>query len=588
MHFSAKQSKLMKMRGWTKLLLIVIALAVLYWPGVVHHWKTAADPYFVPYDAVQYIPPFFKFETADPVPTTYIKEYYLNTVSPLLYKESLVFGSQLGDVRRFQLVLMYVAYAIFIGVLGRIGWLLGGAALSFAVVATTVTAWIFIGLGFTGGAPRMYGYPLIACVLYSLVRDRPYLLASTAVLGALLYPIIGLIAGACLASWLLLKPLSSVGVVSRWSVTRRLAVIGITGSLTLAGVAPLVLGSAGYGRRVVEADLMLYPEAGFDGNYRVYDQLPYQLFGPELATYLIGPLYSHGDALVPFVNVHKNLDTMSVLFALGLTGLLVVSVTFRGVASILKTDRGLGLRLISFFVICGILHVLAWLASPYLYIPTRYFMFSLPFVLTLILPWCVFVLLKQAAPLRVSPALHRTAFLFLVFAYLAVFGGRGNVEFVDATVEPRARPLFDSIARLPKDSLIAGWPVGQLRKVEYVTRRNAFLTGDVHQVLHLDFMQAMRQRMDALFEAYFSTEVAPLLRLRQEFGVTHLVVDMRDFRDPKQRPEYFSPWRARIAPRMAEIKGKEFLMDRSLHETAGVFAQNGLILLDLTRLPGRL
>jgi hypothetical protein len=152
-------------------------------------------------------------------------------------------------------------------------------------------------------------------------------------------------------------------------------------------------------------------------------------------------------------------------------------------------------------------------------------------------------------------------------------------------VEKSAQPLFDAIAALPKDVLITGWPVGQLRKVEYVTRRNVFFTGDVHQVLHVNFIEIMRKRMDALFEAYFSTEAAPLSRLRQEFGVTHLIVDARDFTDREHTPEYFSPWRARIKPRLAEIKGQEFLMNESLHEKAAIFNQNGFILIDLAKLP---
>jgi hypothetical protein len=98
-------------------------------------------------------------------------------------------------------------------------------------------------------------------------------------------------------------------------------------------------------------------------------------------------------------------------------------------------------------------------------------------------------------------------------------------------------------------------------------------------------MQVMRKRMDALFEAYLSTDAAPLYRLRQGFGVTHLLVETRDFTDPKHPPEYFAPWTSRIAPRLAEIKGKEYLMNSSLHQKAALFNQNGLILLDLAKLP---
>jgi len=573
------------MPGWVKLVLVVLSLGVLYWPAITHHREMVNDPYFAPYDAVQYIPPFFKFETNDPIPTTYVKEYYLNTLSPLLYKASLIFGAQFGDVRRFQLGMMYLAYGVFLLVMGRLGWLLGGAPLSFAVVAFTTTAWIFFGLGFTGGAPRMYGYPLISLVLYSLIRDRPCLLAITVILSGLLYPIAAIIGGLCLASWLLFRPLSCTGLVSRWSLSRRLATVALTGFLTIAGLFPLILGSAPYGRRVVEADIAIYPEAGPDGNYRPYDQLPYKLFGSEWTVYFVGPLYSHGDPVVPSLNLHGNLDSLSLLFVMAMTGLIVLIVIFCGIKLVLKEGRGSGVRLCSFFAVCGLLHFFAWLASPYLYIPTRYLMLSLPFLVTLIFPWSLYVLLQRVPRLQSSCKLHGIAFLTLACVYLTAFGGRGNVEFAEAAVEKSARPLFDAISALPKDAIIAGWPVGHLRKVEYVTRRNAFLTGNVHQVLHVTFLETMRKRMDALFEAYFSIDAAPLHRLRREFGVTHLIIDTRDFTDPKQMPEYFSPWRARIKPRLAEIKGQELLMNGSLHKKAAIVNQNGFLLLDLSKLP---
>ena len=322
-----------------KLFLVVATLLMIFWPGIHHHREMAKDPYFVPYDAAQYIPAFFKFEVKDPIPTTYAKEYYLNAVCPVLYKWSLRFGAQFGDVRRFQLGMMYLAYAVFIAVLGRLGWLLGGAALSFAVVAMTISAWIFIGLGFIGGAPRMYGYPLMSLILYALIMDRPNLLASAVVLGGLLYPIIAVIGGLCLAGWMLLRPLSRKGLVAQWGLSRRVTTVALVGVLTFAGLVPLMLGSEPYGRRVVDSDIASYPEAGPDGNYRLYDQLPYKLFGYEFVTYLVGPLYSHGDPIVPWLNVHETLDQMTLLFVLAVTGITVLFVIVRGMRAGLNEDQ---------------------------------------------------------------------------------------------------------------------------------------------------------------------------------------------------------------------------------------------------------
>jgi hypothetical protein len=550
------------------------------------HWEMTKNPNFVPFDAAQYIPPFFKFDPNDPIPTTYIKEYYLDAVCPLLYKWLFTVGAQCCDLRYFQVGMMYLAYAIFVGVIGHLGWVLGGAPLCFAVLAFTFTARIFIGMGFIGGAARMYAYPLISLVLYSLIRDRPKLLAVTVVLGGLLYPLTAIIGGLCLTTWLFLRPLSGQGVVSRWGPSRRLLTVALTGFLTMAGSLPLLLESAPYGRRLVEADIAMYPEAGPDGNYRPFDQLPYKLFGNEWISYYIGPIYGHGDPIVPWFNVYKRLDSLNLFFVTAATGIIVLVVILGGIKRLLREDpSGSGSRLIGFFAVCGLLHVIAWIASPYLYIPTRYFMFSLPFLITLIFPWSLYLLSERVPRLAASPGLRDAVFLGIIFVYLIAFGGRGNVVYSASNLGRPAERLLDAIAGLPKNVLIAGWPVGELQKVEYATRRNVFLTQDVHQVLHLNFVKTLRQRMDAMFEAYLSTDATPLYRLRQEFGVTHLLIETRHFSDPEHPPEYFAPWRARIPSRLTAIKGNEYLMNEPLHQRTAIFNQDGIILLDLAKLP---
>ena len=575
------------MRNVLKLLLIAGALIIVFLPGIQHHWQIARDPYFVPADAVQYIPSFFKYDRFDPVPTTYIKEYYLEAICPPVYKWLTAMGARLGDVRQIQLAKMYAAYFVFIGIMGRLGWVLGGPALSFAVIALTLTGWIFMGLGFMGGAPRMYAYPLVSLIFYALIRERPLLLAGVTLAGAALYPMVGVIAGLCLTAWLLLRaPQSGPARVAEWSWSWRLGVLCGTGLLAAAILTPLLLGSSPYGRRIVAADIEIYPEAGPDGNYRAYDQLPYRLFGQEMLAYYLGPLYAHGDPLFPALNLQQALSPSTSLFALALAGLILLAVILRGFRSILNSEcKEGGVRVIAFFAVCGALHVIAWLAAPYLYIPARYFMFSLPFVIPLIFPWSLQAILESRRSLRPSPGRTSAALLAVIALYMMFFGGRGNVAFSDTALRPTDKRLYDAIAALPKESLIAGWPVGQLRKVEYLARRNVFLTGDLHQVLHEKFVQEMRRRMDAVFDAYLSMEPKPVLRLRDEFGVTHLIVDARNFTDGDHAPQYFSPWRSRIQPRLRDIKGREYLLDPSLHEKAAVFQQDGLFLLNLAKMP---
>jgi hypothetical protein len=63
------------------------------------------------------------------------------------------------------------------------------------------------------------------------------------------------------------------------------------------------------------------------------------------------------------------------------------------------------------------------------------------------------------------------------------------------------------------------------------------------------------------------------------------LLETRHFTEPNHAPEYFAPWQARIGPRLAEIKGREYLMNQALLRRAAIFNRNGFILFDLSKLP---
>jgi hypothetical protein len=424
-------------------------------------------------------------------------------------------------------------------------------------------------------------------ILFALERDQPRTLGLTAILGALLYPIVAAVAGLCLFGWMTLPLYSRQGVVARWSLPRRLITLGLVGFITASALVPMVIGGSAYGRRMVAADIVQYPEAGPGGNLRDYDQLPYQLFGKEWLSYYLGPMYSHGDAIVPWLNVHKNLDRVSLLAILALGGVIILLIVLAGLRLALQSDnRAVALRMIGFFFAAAVMHVIAWLAAPYMYIPTRYFMFSLPFIVTLLFPWSIQLLIGRLGPLKASPTFRDMVLLAIAAAYLILFGGRGNVDFEKATIVANStRPLMNAIAALPKNIVVAGWPFGEMKNIEYITRRNAFLTAELHEIHYLKYVQDMHQRMDAVFDAYFSTDPAPLRRLRDEFGVTHFIVESRHFTDPNKPPEYFAPWGARVVPRLQAIRDNAYLMNKTVQEQSAIFNRNGFILLDLARLP---
>src|SRR5206468_12690607 len=98
-------------------------------------------------------------------------------------------------------------------------------------------------------------------------------------------------------------------------------------------------------------------------------------------------------------------------------------------------------RLIGFFAVCVVLHVIAWLGAPYLYIPTRFFMYSLPFLITLIFPWSLYILLGRVPRLHSSAKLKALSFLGIVSVYLMAFGGSDTVEFATSPDQQLSQPL---------------------------------------------------------------------------------------------------------------------------------------------------
>jgi hypothetical protein len=162
---------------------------------------------------------------------------------------------------------------------------------------------------------------------------------------------------------------------------------------------------------------------------------------------------------------------------------------------------------------------------------------------------------------------------------LLPFGGRGSTEAgLNVNAEPQRR-LYDFLGRLPKEALLAGWPT-DVDNVPYVSRRQVFISYELHQVLHKGYADEMRRRMRALIEAYFATDQRRLVRLRDEFGVTHLIFQQSRLEEP---PIYFRPFSVWARKAFNEGVGKGFEIPRQV-DAAMVFSDGPFIVLDLRRL----
>jgi hypothetical protein len=164
-------------------------------------------------------------------------------------------------------------------------------------------------------------------------------------------------------------------------------------------------------------------------------------------------------------------------------------------------------------------------------------------------------------------------------ALLGLLAGRVSSN-VGLTVNLRPdQALFDAVAKLPPNSMVAGWPRGIMNAVAYASRRPTLLTLEVHQAFHAGYIQEMRRRMYALIEAYFATTPEPILRLERDFGVTHLLIQRSHY--GRKPPGYFRPFGDPI--KAAREAGHERYLLPELAASAGVFSRGDYVLLDLSK-----
>jgi len=224
-------------------------------------------------------------------------------------------------------------------------------------------------------------------------------------------------------------------------------------------------------------------------------------------------------------------------------------------------------------------HSLARLFPPFLYVPRRYIQYALPTVAVVVLAAGALGLVPKRLAERRPWLAHLVVAAFCALTLLSI-GSRGSPDVgLDARIDV-SDPLYRFLGSLPPDSRIAGWPSGVLDYVPYVTRRQALVTFETHQAFHAKYALEMRRRTETLIDGYFATTPDPLVRLRQEFGVTHLLVDL-DLTQG-QVATYFKPFDLRIKEAVARAGNRDLEVVRQL-ANAAVFQRGRMAVLDLRR-----
>jgi len=350
-------------------------------------------------------------------------------------------------------------------------------------------------------------------------------------------------------------------------------------------VAATALGSAlvlapglsanGYGPRLMQHDIATYPEAGPGGRYGKKDRAPFDNFWTELRHTTRDTLRDTGR---PWVS---RLRALTKPWELELD-VAVLAVMALGLGS-LALRNSAARRLLILVATAATAHAASRLLAPHLYLPQRYVFYPIPILIVVGLPVAAGALPALFRPPATLSWMPPLATLAITAACLVLLGGRGD-ERIGLTVDHRQDSrVFEFLRRLPDATLVAGWPdeKGILDSVPYLARKQAFVTYETHQAFQRGYLDEMRRRMRALIDAVFAIDPTPLVHLRDDWGVTHLIVDRRYY--GSSPPTYFQPFDAWIRAAVERGRVAGFEVPRQMN-AATVFSQETLVVLDLRQL----
>lgn len=548
------------------------AWALLYGETLVFHARSAFNGVNVADDVRIVLVPFLRYADPELFARDAIGEYHSRGTG-LGFFTLYALAGKLGDPLLLGRLLPYPLLVVTLaGVFVATRHIAGKTAAFTSVALCLGTAIVMQRLA--GGLPRAFAYPFLAWIAAALCLGRVSMLAMLSAAGGLFYPILPVLGGLSLAALLLLMPRADRGEASSWSFRRRVAVLAITLAASAAVLLPFALAMRRYGATITPSMVREFPETGPQGRLDRRDRAPFPPFFAEAGRLSRTLLVGAGDPIVPSVRRIVKSDKTLSRGLLGTVALLATLGFLRWAWSNAAARRLAALAAATF---AG--YAIADALTPRLVLPQRYAQYAVPVLVAIALPSSA----RGLLPLGDRGWVGRTPVLVLAFGILllCLFGGRGDPRSgIHYRLSRDDRSLFAAVRKLPKSAVVAGFPRGTMNDLPLATSRTAFLTRETHMPYHAGMTLTMRARMNAVVDAYFARDLGPLRRLRDEFEVTHLLVDARHF--VGQPPAYFAPFDRRIRQRFEAAHGHFAALQQC--EAAVIYRKGSRSLLDLSRL----
>jgi hypothetical protein len=560
-----------------RLVLVIGSLVILFGGTLRQHIERSADPFTFNDDVRQQIYPFYKYEDPQLFPDDLPARYYLDNF-PLGYRllyTALVPAFGTAGVSKG---LPYVLFAILLLMAGLAASRLGGWLPAWFTLAFCLSGSYFLAR-IAGGLPRSFAFPLLACAIAALASGRMYALALCTVLGAALYAPVAVVCGLTLACVLLGLPARDRGDAARWGLKQRLVVLGLTALVAALLLVPVSLNGQQYGRILRPADVGDYPEAGEGGRYGAEDRAPFYSLPEAMLKMLPTTFASSGAPWAPDLRTRLTQSVGPWQVPWVLLGMAAII----GGGFVLKAATSAEARRIGAFLLAAcVAYVIAQRIAPYFYLPQRYTGYPMPLLGVILFPVAVQALMVVFGRFGQNVWVGSVAVVLVCGLALYALGGRGAAQAGLHPFADKHAKIYRFIETLPKEARVAAWPNGIANNIPYLSRREVLIHEEIHQAFHQAYVEEMRRRMRALIDAYYATDPASLVKLRDDFGVDYLLVDEDHFFT--KPPTYFKPFNAwaHEARQKAPDDLSELEVFRQM-DHATVFREGSLVVLDLHR-----
>jgi hypothetical protein len=382
----------------------------------------------------------------------------------------------------------------------------------------------------SGGHQRAFALPLLAAFMYYLSTGAPLAACLALALVSMIYPMVFLVCGVVYALSLLSPPWTRESFLRRRAAIVCFAVV-LAVSGALLGYKYLMAPDPNIGPLVTRAEMEGHPEFYVEGRAHI---LPTAGVTREMRNQLVGVARNATLGYASTLWQSQPAIVRTWAFAVLVLAMVAAAVLSFGLA-VFRRDAVVP-KEIPFLVLAGILMYLAAdLVLLRLYMPHRYLFYTVQPAGLLIVGLAAGYLVERVSVVRVRRVLQ-AVLLVLVAARVDLAKGIG---LTDTSSE---RPLYEYLATLPSDAVIAAHP-DLADFIPTFSRRKVFISTEQSMPYFRTYWQTITGRTNGFFDAYYAETRGELYDFCVRYGVDYLVVRSRDF-----DPAYLSTHRMHFQP----------------------------------------